>query len=139
MRKTSDFELITEKNLERLKITREQIRSIESFEYLPGTLYPEKGKFSEAHPTGGSFGVHLYLEDGRDAWLYGRISFDYNVKQDHEDKKPHWNCDIQPISPEGEPLEPYTAMSWHGLPDSQFLEINITNHKGKKGKYKIER
>ena len=46
MRKTNDFELITDKNLERIGIIKDQIEFIESFEYIPGTLYPEQGQFS---------------------------------------------------------------------------------------------
>ena len=127
MGETNDFELLMENNLRRIGITKQEISSINTFQYLPGTLYPEQGNFSEQHPAGGSFGAHIYLHDGRDAWLYGRVSYDYNQNKDHFNGKPHWNYDIIGISPDGETLPPYTRMPFHGLPDSDYLEISIAN------------
>jgi len=136
MKKTNDFELLMEKNLRRIGITKEQISKIETFQYLPGTLYPEAGKFSGYHPAGGSFGTHIYLNDGREAWLYGRVSYDYNILKKHWNKEPHWNFDIIGIAPDGNVLPPFKEMSWHGLPDSNYLDIeikaledNVTNYR----------
>jgi len=81
MRKTNDFELIIDKNLERIRIIKDQIEFIESFEYISETLYPEQVQFSKYHPCGDSFGVHFKLKNGRDAWIYGRVSNDYNVNK----------------------------------------------------------
>jgi len=139
MSKTNDFELLMEENLKRIGITSQQISRIEFFHYLPGTLYPETGNFSIYHPAGGSFGTHIYLEDGRDAWLYGRISYDYNKNKDHFKGNPHWNYDIIGITPDGETLSPFTRMSWHGLPDSNCLEISIAESEDNITVYKIRK
>ena len=138
MRKTSCFELLTERNLARISISEDQIADVKPFEFLPGTLYPEQGTFGEHHPCGGSFGVHIILKDGKDAYLYGRLSYDENVNRDHWERKPHWNYDIQGVNPEGKYLEAYKQMPWHGLPDSEYLEISIDRF-GETKKFKVNR
>jgi hypothetical protein len=139
MRPTSAFDLLTQDNLQRLGISIQQIDHAEPFEYLPGTLYPERGNFSETHPAGGSFGVHIYLKNGEEAWLYGRISYDYNPDRDHRNGQRHWNYDIVGIMPDGRTLDPYTRMSYHGLPDSPFLEVSVETSLGRVNTYTIAR
>ena len=90
------------------------------------------------HPCGGSFDAHFKLKNGRDAWLYGRVSYDYNVNQDHgKDGKPHWNFDIQAVTPSGEYLDAYKKVRWHGLPHSKQLHISIIGHEGRKDEYRL--
>ena len=101
MSKTNYFELLTAQNLKRISVAPSDIERIETFTYLPGTLYPEQGKFTDNHPCGGSFGTHLYLKNGKDAWLYGRVSYDFNPEKDHDSGNEHWNYDIIGIEPSG--------------------------------------
>ena len=101
MSKTYSFELLTAQNLKRISVAPSDIERIETFTYLPGTLYPEQGKFTDNHPCGGSFGTHLYLKNGKDAWLYGRVSYDFNPEKDHDSGNERWNYDIIGIEPSG--------------------------------------
>ena len=126
---TGYFDLLIERNLSRIGITQDQIANVVLFVDLPGTLRPEEA-FSEHHRTGGSFGVRIVLTDGRSAWLYGRVSYDENINQDHAGGRPHWNFDIQAITANGGSLNPYRDMSWHELPDSEFLDILIMDSTG---------
>lgn len=136
---TNYFELMMEKNLTRLGIKQDMIADTRPFVCLPGTLYPEQGAFSAVHPCGGSFGVRIVLKDGADAWLYGRISYDMNVKHDHGDGKPHWNFDIQGVTPGGESLDPYRDMSWHELPDSECVDISVVDVFGEEKLYRVKK
>lgn len=127
MRATTRFELLTAQNLSRLGVTSAEIERIETFEYLPGTLYPEMGNFCDTHPAAGSFGVHLFLTGGRSAWLYGRLSYDYNPAADHYDGDRHWNYEIAGVRPNGQSIDPYRRLPHHCLPDSDFIQVGITH------------
>lgn len=137
MSKTNPFELLTAQNLERIAVSMSDIDHFESFTYLPGTLYPEQGKFTNDHPCGGSFGTHLYLKNGKDAWLYGRLSYDYNPKKDHDKGREHWNYDIIGIEPSGKTLSPYTGHPLHIIPASDIVEIAVAEQAGGFKQYTI--
>lgn len=137
-KQTRSFNLLDERNLERLGISNGEVERSEAFTYLPGTLYPEANNFTDAHPAGGSFGVHLFLTNGRSAWIYGRISYDTNPHKDHYGGKPHWNYDVVEISSNGATLRPFVGFPYHCLPDSQELNIGICDSEGFRT-YKIRR
>ena len=133
---TSDFDLIVGKNLGAIGVRQDQIAKVEPFVHLPGTLYPERD-FAENHPCGGSFGFGLHLNGGSIAWLYGRVSYDYNEKKDHADGKEHWNFEIYGIKPSGSAIPPIISIPWHVLPKSKTLEITLTDDMGESKNYNI--
>jgi len=139
MRETTKFELIIPQNLQRIDLRMRDIARIEYFTSIPGTLYPETGVFTADHPVGGSFGAHLYLNDGGEAWLYGRISYDPNPNADHFDGNPHWNFDVTGIKPNGDTIPAYTDFAYHGLPTSNEMNVNISESLNPYQKYTITR
>jgi hypothetical protein len=69
--------------------------------------------------------VHLFLTGGRSAWLYGRLSYDFNPDADHYDGDRHWNYDIVGVKPNGQSIDPYGHLSYHCMPDSDFIQVGI--------------
>ena len=125
--KTSDgregfWNLLTRENLRRVGINNwREIKRIEPFFDVPGTLYLEPG-VPDSRPYGGSLGVWLYTATQK-ASIQDKINYDYNV-DGHYCGLRHWNHDRRFIDVYGNVIDDIRADEYHIIDASP--EIYIT-------------
>lgn len=59
--KEYSWDLLSDDNLKRMCIYRDEIIRVESFIHIPGGLYTER-EFRDVHPVAGSVGYQVYIE-----------------------------------------------------------------------------
>jgi len=85
------YDLLDESNLNKIGISRKDIKEVKTHFAIPGYLYEEEGIAGKHHRLIGSACAILDTHDGRKYSIDDIWYFDENVRKNHFDGKEHWN------------------------------------------------
>ena len=123
------WNIITEVNLEKVKVKLKDIKSIETFFEVPGVLYTEPGVARETHPCGGSIGFWINTYDNKRASIQDILYYDPNIRQTHHNGLPHWNHERRFINIEGKEDRTKENIEYHIINDSDEITIYFNGKK----------
>ena len=130
--------LLTDENLAKVGIKREEVAYIEPFFSFPGNLYTEPGVARPAHPCCGSGGVTLINNDGSRASIQDIFYYDYGHKLGELKDIPHWNQENRFIDVNGR-VKKDPSKEDHIIKDTKWIELSFKNKDGKEVKQRIQR
>jgi len=116
------WNILKDENLAIVCIKLENIKKIEPFFEVPGTLYTEPDVASESHPCSGSIGVWLWTKEDEMASIQEIFYYDKNINKTHYNGLPHWNHERRLIDINGKVIKERNV-EWHIIPDSEELTI----------------
>lgn len=137
------YDLLDKENLEKIGISRNDIREVEPIFAVPGYLYEEEGIARKHHRLLGSACAALATYDNRRYSIDDLWYFDENVKKDHFGGKEHWNHErriVDHSNHESKILYFTKHVKPHIIPVSPYIEISLDpGPKGKKVKKRVFR
>jgi hypothetical protein len=122
------YDLLDKENLDRIGISRRDIREVQPIFAIPGYLYEEEGIARKHHRLIGSACAKFYTHDGRRFSVDDLWYFDENVKKTHFDGKPHWNHERRIVnhSEERPTIIHFTKhVEGHAIPTSCYIDITL--------------
>ena len=132
-------ELLIDKNLNNIgTLSSKEIKKADSFFAFPGSLYTEEGVARPEHPCCGSAGVNIITHDGRTASIQDIFYHDEGHKSGKYKGIPHWNRERRYINIKGKEKRRPSDID-HTLPNSEWIEITLSDGNSKEKKQKIYR
>ena len=95
---------------------------------IPSYVYAELGVASVNHPTGGSFGVDIFVKNTFAGQVQVIPYHDRNPYRTHYDGLPHWNQEVRLVFPNGvEKLlqRENVKVVQHQIDDAPQITVNL--------------
>lgn len=123
------YDLLDEKNLEKIGISRSDILRVKPIFAVPGYLYEEEGIAGKHHRLVGSVCAEFVTCDDERYSIDDIWYFDENVKRNHFRGKEHWNHERRIIkhSDQEKPkiIEFTKHVEGHAIPASPYIELSL--------------
>ena len=124
---TFSYDLLDEKNLNKIGISRKDIDEVEPVFAVPGYLYEEKDIASKHHRLMGSACALFATYDKKRFSIDDIWYFDENVNRTHFNGKEHWNHERRLVehSDQIRILDFTDHVESHAIPTSRYIDISL--------------
>ena len=137
------YDLLEKENLDRIGISREDIKDAIPVFHVPGYLYEENGLAGKNHQLLGSACTSICTYDERKFSIDDLWYFDENKGKTHFGGKPHWNHErrwVNHSNDKSEIIDYEKHAEPHSIEESPYMDISLTDmENGKKSSKRVYR